>query len=224
MKRLILRVKAKDTVNACVTVSPLSLTGTIVKNQDYTGTSNIRHTLSISNSCNTAFTLPARTLFSQSDANGSTFRAYMNATPITANGTATVNIYYDGIYKGDSELPSYSFVLSAFTVNVGLTVTIPDTVGTIIAINDSSNNRQDFTYSFSHFLNAYNDPDGDTIESVKFFGDVSRIRYNGAAVTVNQVIPFANIDKVKVLAPDSNNKTVISFDYSVIDSKGNTIT
>lgn len=89
--------------------------------------------------------------------------------------------------------------MSTFTININQTVNLaPDNVGDL-TINLASGVTHTFTQAnfTTETTPAYSDPDGDAPENVKITSisglSTGTLKYNGTAVTVNQVVPYSSI-------------------------------
>lgn len=220
-----LKIKEKDTIIKCLKVdNAVNYEDTIIKNTMYNNIST--QTIQVTNSCKTTFVLPAQTLFIQQDNLGSTFKASIDNVPILSGQTVNVPVYYNGIYKGVSLAPVYAFILNGATVGYKLNVINNDILGVISNFIIEKNNGENHVYSASDFLSHYNDPDiGDTIAKVMFFGDVSRLRYNGLVYIEGQEIPIDDIQLglLVYLAPTVDTQIEVVLVYKVRDTNNNII-
>lgn len=225
MKILKLRVKGADTIGDCLVVSNGSVyTDTIVKGQTYTNT--LGKTIRVTNICDTTFVLSARSLFAQTDAYGSTFIGSMVETTVPANSFVDIQVYYNGTYKSNDLAPFYTFVINGKTIQYTLTVTVvvpPDTPGTLANFTLDKTNREGHTFGVTEFTSRHADADGDTVTHVLFSGDVSTVRYNGAAYVADTQIPVIDSNKFSFVAPDQDAIATTVLTYKVKDSKGNIV-
>ena len=224
METLTIKVKGIDTIGVCIVPdNSAPYTDTIIKNFNYSDT--VQKSIKVVNQCGTAFSLSAITLFEQSDAFGSTFKATIDTTNIPANATVNIPVKYNGIYKGNDLTPAFTFMLNGRNIQYNLTVTVPDTVGVISNFTKNKNNRENYVFKTTDFTSHYSDVDGDTIQSVSFSGNVASLRYNNILYVENTEIPLSDIGlgKLKHVAPLQNAVSNISFTYKVKDSKNNII-
>ena len=224
MKTLTLKIKGNNTIGNCITVNNTSsYTDTIIKNQQYNNVS-VKSIRAVNN-CNKEFLLSGKTLFAQQDNLGSTFTASINDTIIGANATVDIPVYYNGVYKGTDISPVYTFTLNGYNITYNLNINIPDTLGTINDFIISLNNRQNYTFKVVDFTSHYSDVDGDTINSIYFYGNVNNLRYNNIGYVENTEIPISDIQAGKVVfnAPNQDVLSSININYKVKDNKLNII-
>ena len=224
MKILKLQVKGLETIGNCIKVdNSVAYQDTITKNQVYNNV--IGKTIKINNICNQAFTVPAKTIFSQQDGFGSTFVAGINSTVIPANAEVNVPVYYNGVYKNTNLAPSYPFTINGTNLLYNLIIIVPDALGTLGSFTITRNNRQDYTFLITDFTSKFSDPDGDTIATVMLYGNVSNIRLNGVAYVANTEVPLVDIQlgKLSFTAPAQDAYSSIDIDYKIKDTKGNII-
>lgn len=221
---LVLKIKGKDTIIKCLKPDNSSTyLDTIVKGLDYNDIS--QKVITVVNTCNTSFVLPAQTLFTQNDNLGSTFSASIKDTIIQANSMSDVPVYYNGKYNGTNNNPQFDFVLNGTTIHYKLIVSVPNTIGTISDFNISLGNRVGYTFTANDFISHHNDIDGDTINSVSVYGNVSTIRYNSNPYIIGTDVPLTDIQQGRLqhYAPDTNPIVITEVLYSVKDSLGNII-
>lgn len=222
MKELRLRIKATEITTNCLDVST-PYVDTIIKGQAYTNAST--KSLTVINRCTIPVLLAAQVLFSQSDGYGSTFVASIEDTTIPAGATVTIPVLYNGIYKGISTNPIYTFVINQKTIQYTLNITVPelpDTPGSISNFTINRGNREDYTYTADDFLSHHTDADGDTVSKVIFKGgDISNITFNGAPYVVNTPVLLSDIvaGKLRFIAPSQDAQSTMNIQYSIINSK-----
>lgn len=225
MKILKLQVKGLETIGNCIKVdNSAAYTDTITKNQVYNNA--VGKTIKINNICNQAFTIPAKTIFSQQDGLGSNFTASINSTVIPANAEVNIPVYYNGVYKNTNLAPSYPFTLNGINLLYNLVVIVPDVLGSLGNIDITRNNRQDYTFLAADFTSKFTDPDGDGIATVMLYGNVSNIRLNGVLYIADTEVPLADIQlgKLTFTAPAKDAYSSIDISYKIKDTKGNIIT
>lgn len=223
MKILKLEIKGTGTVGSCIQVQTKSITDTIEKNKTYNNV--VVKSINIKNNCDQTFLLPAKTLFKQQDNFGSTFTASVEAKTIAPFAEITIPIYYNGIYKNNSTTAEYVTNYNNINIIYTLTITVPNTPGTISDITRTLENRQDLVLKTSFFTPYYSDIDGNTIQSVSFSGDVSNLRYKGVGYQVGTEIPFSELNTGVLIfkAPLQDASSTVNFTYTVKDNLGNII-
>lgn len=225
MKELRLKIQGIDTIEGCLSVDNSSTyTDSIVKDLPYTNIAGRK--IRVTNTCNTAFSLSARTVFTQSDAFGSTFTASINTTVVPPNSYVDMTVYYNGIYKSTDLAPFYTFTINNKVVQYALTITVippADIPGTLENFSISRANRQDYNFTIADFVNHHHDDNGDTVTDVLFSGDVSTISYDSQAYVANTWVAIANANKFKFMAPSTDALITTTLTYKVRDSKGNTV-
>lgn len=224
MKILKLTVKAIDTLVNCLVLDNTSTyTDAIDKNKVYVNVST--NSIKVENKCNTDFSLSGKVLFVQTDVFGSTFTATTNTINIPANSEVDIPVYYNGVYKGDSLIPIYSFTINGKVVLYSLTVTElpPEETGTISNFEYTLNNRIDYTFKKLDFTSHYISGGTYVIETVSLTGNVSRLKYNGTTYVSGTDIPLSGINNGLLVhvAPleDIEKESIIN--YSIKDTDGN---
>lgn len=116
--------------------------------------------------------------------------------------------------------------MSTFTININQTVNLaPDNVGDL-TINLASGVTHTFTQAnfTTETTPAYSDPDGDAPENVKITSisglSTGTLKYNGTAVTVNQVVPYSGIGSgLLTYEADASTLTLYSdtFQFQISD-------
>ena len=224
-KALVLKIKGKDTIIKCLQPDNSSAyIDSITKAFDYVNVS--QKSIIVKNICDTSFILPAQDLFTQNDSLGSTFEASIGDTLIGAQSAVNVPVYYNGIYNGSSNNPTYNFMLNGVPISYQLLINVPDTVGTITDIVIDLGNRVNYTFLPTDFTSHHNDPDGDTIVSVFLFGFVNTIQFDGNPYVANTPVTMQDVQlgKLKHNAPDIDPyNSVTGLYYKVEDNLGNII-
>lgn len=223
-KPFILNIDSKDTVIKCIKVSNSSeYEDTIIKFITYNNF--ISNSIKVINSCNSNIILPSQVLFTQQDNLGSTFTASIDNTVISAGQSVNVSVYYNGKYKGVESNPLYIFIINGITVQYRLHVVNNDNIGIIEDFSIVKENQENHIFSATDFLNHFIDIDGDSISTVSFFINVSRLRYNGVAYTEGQEIPISDIQagKLVYLAPITELEDSISLSYNIRDTNNNIV-
>ena len=222
MKPFKIVIKGLDTFLSCIEApSNITLSDVIVKNYVYTDV--IGKSVAVTNKCQTDILLPAKVVFTQSDGLGSTFKGSIKATNIPANSTVNIPIYYNGIYKGNNNYPTYLFYINGYLITYNMTL---DTVGEIFDFYIEKDNRINTVFAASDFINHYTDINGDTITHIAFFNDVSRIRYQGLPYVANTWIPIQDLvsnNLLIFLAPPIDTEEINTLSYRVKDNKNNII-
>ena len=224
MKQLKIITKRKDTVDLCIDIIGNNYVDTIVR--DFAYFDVVQQSLTVKNNCETELILPARTLFVQQDANGSTFKATVKNTVIPVGASIEIPVYYNGVYKGDLSTVLYTFTLLNTNINYRINTSSNDTLGTITDINLISSNRVNRTFSLNDFTSHFSDPDEDTIKSVIIEGDVSYLLLNGISYTQGTKISASDINTGKLVAkaPNQNDAKTYLTTYKIEDSKNKIIT
>lgn len=119
--------------------------------------------------------------------------------------------------------------VSTFTININQAVNqAPDNVGDL-TINLASGVTHTFTQAnfTTETTPVFSDPEGDNPENIKITNitgvSTGELKYNGTAVTVNQIIPYASIGLL-VFEADSATQTLYSdtFDFQISDDGSST--
>ena len=173
MSNLIFINAAKiDVIGECLKLQTgTNYTDSIYRNTVYAG--QTPKSVKIVNSCSTAFTLPATTLFTDATGGGN-FVATTVSTLIPAMTTTDVLVSYTGSNKNPLASNVYPIVLNGSTANYTLTIMTPDSPPTTQDNTISLGNRVPTTVSKLSLI--YADINGnETVTGVRFTGDVSRL-------------------------------------------------
>lgn len=204
MKQLKIIIKARDIVENCIVVLDTVYTDVILRNHQYFNST--QKSLRVKNNCATALTLPARTLFTQTDNNGSTFKGTINNTLIGAGATVNVPVYYNGEYKSNIFTATYNFTLVNTYITYSINTSNNDLPGSIGNLTLESGNRVNRPFTVADFTNIYSDPDGNQIAFVIIEGGVGHIQYNNAPYVSGTNVPIADVaaGKLVAIAPNQN--------------------
>lgn len=213
MARLTFIVAAKVDVFAdCVKLkSGSTFVDSIYRGLNYTG--QTPKTITVVNTCRTAFNLPAQTLFTFTE-NGSTFTATINQTQIPANQEVQIPVIYNGVYNGTEN-----------TLTPNITINGSSIQGTVNVLEqDRPPVTQDNTINLPNRTNKelrktdliYSDPNNDPITHVRFTGDVSKL-FTDSGMTTNYVanteLPIDFVLYFK--APDQDDAHTYEVNYDV---------
>lgn len=225
MKKLILTIRGIDTIRNCVKVDNNTIyVDSIIKNQVYNNVST--KSIKVTNICGKEFLLPAKTLFSQQDNFGSTFKASINEITIPANSEVNVPVYYSGIYKNTVNNPRYIFNIIDTIITYNLNVSVPDTLGSLQNITINLENRNDYVFKAVDFTSKYTDVDGDIITDVFLYGTgTEHIRLNGVTYVEGSAIKLSdiNLGKLIFVAPNQDTISSVVLTYKIKDNKNNII-
>lgn len=168
---------------ACVKLTSNSTyVDTIFRNKEYYGESQI--TISFTNLCSVGFSVPAITLFTNTE-NGGSFSAKVSAFTIGVNQTINIPLQYYGNMKTTDAIKSFIIVLNGSSSSVQLHISdnviqYPPVITDVII---GLENRASKTFYLADFTNQFSDPNGDTLASITLQGDLSKLRLNGAVMT-----------------------------------------
>lgn len=203
-----------DTFPTCIKLAPEdNYVDTIYRNTVYTG--QAPKIIRVKNSCVTPFTLPVQTLFTDS-INGGNFVATTVSTNIPANSTVDVPVGYTGTYKGTSNNPSYTITINGTNATYVLTILTPDTAPVTYDKTIALANRVGTVITKSSL--SFTDADGDdTVDGVRFTGDVSKLFIDSGYVTpyVSGTELTMNTFALYYKAPSQDAASTYQVDYNV---------
>lgn len=201
-----------DTYGDCIKLQPgTNYTDTIIRDTLYTG--QTPKYITIVNTCNTAYAVPAQTLHTFSE-NGGNFSLSISSTNIPGNSTVNIPVIYNGTYKGVSNNPSFTIYLNSSTATFTFTVQTPDSPPVTQDNTINLTNRQNTTVTSLNLI--YSDPNSDPVTHVRFTGDVSRLYTNAGHTTLyvaNTELPINFTLYFK--APDQDALANYSVQYNV---------
>lgn len=156
------------TYGECIKLAPgQTYTDIIYKDLNYTGVTP--KFVTVVNTCNKEFTVPATTLFTY---NG--FTASIADTVVPANQTVNIPVIYNGTYTGNApETLRGTISINGSTANYEVTVKLQDRPPVTQDNTINLNNREDAIVTSVNLI--YSDPDDDPVTNVRFTGDVSRL-------------------------------------------------
>lgn len=221
---LALKIKSKDTVVKCLKINNATeYQDTVIKYLQYNNFTS--KSLQVTNICETTLILPAQPLFNQQDNLGSTFIASIDNTTIVGGQTVDVPVYYNGRYRGADNSPLYLFSFYGQSVKYRLNIVNNDNIGSIEDFTIIKENQENHTFLVTDFLNHFIDIDGDSISTVMFFNNVSRLRYNGVAYNEGTEIPMADIQlgKLVYIAPIVEIEEIGLLSYKIRDTNNNIV-
>jgi len=169
----------QDTFERCVRTSPAS---GVSNNTTITRNTEVNTTfggLTFTNNCGTSYTIPEQVLINE---NG--LRVFIPSFTLNGNQTVTKPYQIVGTYTGSKNTLTGSTNINGTTSTVNVTVNNQNTPPTTQDVTINLDNRVNGEIRLSNLV--WSDAQNDTIQAVKFTGDVSNL-FTNPERTVNYV-------------------------------------